>query len=88
MTEQDMLYLIAWLGKDYKPVPIRMARELKALGLVVSEGKRFKATKKGLERLSPLARTALRRPKDYAERSPENQWAIDKGLGILDWDGS
>jgi hypothetical protein len=30
---------------------------------------------------------ALRRPKNYLKLSPREQWAIDKGLGILDWEG-
>jgi hypothetical protein len=28
------------------------------------------------------------RPTDYASLSPEDQWQIDKRLGILDWKGS
>jgi hypothetical protein len=28
------------------------------------------------------------RPKDFFKLIPEEQWAIDKRLGILDWDGS
>jgi hypothetical protein len=27
------------------------------------------------------------RPRDYFRLSLEAQWAIDKALGILDWDG-
>lgn len=27
------------------------------------------------------------RPADFFELSAETQWAIDKSLGILDWDG-
>ncbi len=29
----------------------------------------------------------LARPVNYEKLSPENQWTIDKRLGILDWDG-
>lgn len=27
------------------------------------------------------------RPKDYFQLSGQEQWAIDKSLGILDWEG-
>jgi hypothetical protein len=38
--------------------------------------------------LGAQAQQATLRPIDYAELSPEEQWAIDKRLGILDWDGT
>ncbi len=47
---------------------------------------REKARKAG-KPLGPQAQAATRRPADYAELSPQTQWDIDKGLGILDWDG-
>jgi hypothetical protein len=31
---------------------------------------------------------AQKRPADFDNLPPEKQWAIDKELGILDWDGS
>jgi hypothetical protein len=31
---------------------------------------------------------ALKRPLNYNELSPEEQWSIDKNLGILDWSPS
>lgn len=34
-----------------------------------------------------MFRAALRRPKNYFDLSAEQQWAIDKELGILDWEG-
>ncbi len=34
-----------------------------------------------------MARKALLRPNDYDKLSGEDQWEIDKQLGILDWDG-
>jgi hypothetical protein len=33
-------------------------------------------------------RQSKRRPHDYDDLSPREQWEIDKQLGILDWDGS
>jgi hypothetical protein len=32
-------------------------------------------------------RNALQRPHNYHELSSEQQWAIDKALGLLDWTG-
>lgn len=37
--------------------------------------------------LSECARAAARRPSNYGRLSGEQQWEIDKELGILDWDG-
>lgn len=31
---------------------------------------------------------SFQRPKDFFHLSAQTQWAIDKSLGILDWDGS
>ena len=31
---------------------------------------------------------SFQRPKDYFKLSTEEQWVIDKKLGILDWSGS
>jgi len=30
---------------------------------------------------------SFERPSNFFELSPEEQWAIDKDLGILDWEG-
>ena len=38
--------------------------------------------------LSADAQRALKRPDNFFELSGETQWAIDKSLGILDWDGT
>lgn len=32
-------------------------------------------------------KAALKRPANYADLPPQEQWDIDKQLGILDWDG-
>lgn len=43
------------------------------------------------EKLPPLsyeAQQAQKRPGNFNQLSGEEQWAIDKRLGILDWDGS
>jgi hypothetical protein len=37
---------------------------------------------------SEMFERSFQRPKDFFKLDPEEQWAIDKGLGILDWDGS
>lgn len=31
---------------------------------------------------------AMQRPSNFNELNPQSQWAIDKSLGILDWDGN
>jgi hypothetical protein len=35
----------------------------------------------------PQAIAATRRPANFYQLSGEEQWEIDKQLGILDWDG-
>lgn len=35
----------------------------------------------------PMAKQAEQRPNNYNELSAAEQWATDKRLGILDWDG-
>jgi len=42
---------------------------------------------KNLYDLSEGARKAMERPANYADLPADEQWAIDKKLGILDWDG-
>jgi len=37
--------------------------------------------------LGHLASAAKMRPDDFFSLNPETQWAIDKSLGILDWNG-
>jgi hypothetical protein len=37
--------------------------------------------------LGPQAQRATERPANYCELSAQSQWDVDKGLGILDWDG-
>jgi hypothetical protein len=39
-----------------------------------------------MRNLGPHVRAKLR-PSDYPARSAHEQWAIDKHLGLLDWDG-
>jgi hypothetical protein len=36
---------------------------------------------------SDMARRAKQRPANYSKLSGREQWEIDKGLGILDWEG-
>jgi len=37
--------------------------------------------------LGPQAQAATQRPANFCELGEESRWAIDKRLGILDWDG-
>jgi hypothetical protein len=41
-----------------------------------------------LVRKGPLATAAERRPSNFKSLPPQEQWDIDKSLGILDWSGS
>lgn len=84
------MYLICWLGEDMpekwlKDCPVD---QLVADGLIEKTEKGYVHTKKGRFSLSHLAGMALKRPKDYAKLSFREQWEIDRGLGILDWDGT
>lgn len=36
---------------------------------------------------SQMFEKSFMRPTDFFKLSPETQWAIDKSLGILDWEG-
>ena len=38
--------------------------------------------------LGPLTLAAQRRPHNFFDLDGREQWAIDKSLGILDWDGN
>jgi hypothetical protein len=37
--------------------------------------------------LGPQCKLAQERPSNFLQLDPDTQWAIDKNLGILDWDG-
>lgn len=34
-----------------------------------------------------MIEASFKRPKNYFKLSAQEQWAIDKNLGILDWEG-
>lgn len=36
----------------------------------------------------PMALASCDRPANFEAMTPREQWAVDKALGILDWDGS
>lgn len=70
-------------------LPVRIgSRPLTKEGLLTVEKGHPKLTDKGRDTLSPMARKALQRPKDYQDMHADDQWAIDGRLGILDWDGT
>ena len=89
-SQKWLLFLIAWKGKKLDPSYFRknILKRILDEKLVEADGKGFKATEAGRALLSPGARAALNRPVDFDELEPSVQWAIDKRLGILDWDGS
>ena len=35
----------------------------------------------------PMTQAAHKRPDDFGQLIPADQWLVDKHLGILDWDG-
>lgn len=88
--EREQLYLIAWQGDTMRKrwLRARVVSGLVKAGLVKKTSKGFIATPQGRASLSSMARMACQRPVDYHKCSGETQWAIDKGLGLLDWDGS
>ena len=57
-------------------------------GFVQHVGAWLRITPLGKSALSQRAQAALRRPDNYEALSSEDQWAVDKRLGILDWDGT
>jgi len=90
-NERNQLYLIAWLGVTIPGAWLNRA----AIDVLIKAGLVeetpagvFEANQQGLDALSPQAKKALHRPRDYARSSRERQWAIDKQLGLLDWDGT
>lgn len=97
-SERHQLYTIAWQGVHTKKTWIDedALEGLISKGLVMIHEDHpeaaageisYEATELGRSSLSEYARTACQRPLDYTKRSLEEQWAIDKTLGILDWNG-
>lgn len=60
---------------------------LNAIGGIVQEVREWIKAAKPPQKLTPQEK-AKGRSEGYYEMSPEDQWAEDKRLGILDWDGS
>ncbi len=90
-TDRQNLYFIAFVQPridDSVSAGFEVAKQsLLEQGLVEVRDGLIVATQAGLDALSPLARQALQRPTNYVNLPPEEQWAVDKKLGILDWDG-
>lgn len=83
------MYFIAWLGDVTPSAWLSPAgtQALLAKEYIERTANGYQATEKGRASLSPDARQACKRPQNYADLSAADQWAIDKRLGILDWDG-
>jgi len=94
--ERVMLYFIVWQGSvpfdriDSDDEEKRTVGYLCIKQLVGWDDatKSYIPTEKGRESLSAMAKIALGRPQNYLMLAAEDQWAIDKRLGILDWDGT
>jgi hypothetical protein len=70
-------------GKDAEELVGLSKREAAQLALV-----EFSKHAQALIKQSPMRERAKRRPANFEQLSGEDQWAIDKSLGILDWDGT
>lgn len=88
--ERHQLFFVAWQGasmpEDWKKPDVLMKLEEK--GFIQKKGEGHEATPQGRASLSPMAQAACARPRNYAELAASDQWATDRRLGILDWDGN
>jgi hypothetical protein len=83
------LFMLASTGSPEKAdVPPDVADTLIDMGYLVREEDRLRITTSGRHQLNISAQIALNRPDRYWDLSSEEQWSIDKELGILDWDGT
>ncbi len=73
---------IQWVHKDINQMKmdLKVTRFVELCHAVAKHSPQTSTLSKG-------ARLAAQRPSNYGELSGEDQWAIDKELGILDWDG-
>lgn len=87
---RSQLYLIVWQGVKVKATWLKekAVQDLIERKLVKRTPAGVVATAEGHSALSPSAQAACKRPQDYFALSGEDQWAVDRNLGILDWDGS
>ena len=84
---RKILFLLASHGSGSKQERVHVDM-LISFGYLQEKDGRLRITPEGLNQLTYGAQVALRRPDNYLELSSEEQWRIDKGLGILDWDGT
>lgn len=63
-------------------------RPLQAVGRLAREHREMKQRLAGRNESTLMSERAKLRSPNHAQLSPEEQWAEDKRLGILDWDGS
>lgn len=90
-SERHQLYLIAWQGAALDPARLDSdaVNGLLSQGCIVEVDGKYLLTPQGSEAaLSDSALKALQRPKDFYQRTAEEQCAIDEELGISDWDGT
>ena len=72
-------------GEDWKSIGLFMDRKY-ALLLMKAITLKAREPKKGATKITPLEQSKGRSA-GYHEMSARDQWAEDKRLGILDWDG-
>lgn len=87
MEHKITLFALAWKGMNYTDLVYKKTiPDLVERGFLSKDGSTI--TDEGVAALSPDARRATNRPRDYWNLSQRQQWNIDASLGILDWDGS
>lgn len=92
--QRDALWLFIWQEPRINKLPDWFGLHADCLGPLVQAGLLtvtdgiVRRTALGFETLSPMARTSCQRPKDHFDQPESDQWATDKRLGILDWDGT
>jgi len=60
--------------------------QLGYLQKVGPQGETYQVTVKGRDRLSPMTRAAAKRPTNFHELPPNEQFVLNKKLGILGWE--
>lgn len=80
-------YLAEKLNCIYGPALLSSSEVRRTFIEVLLEGE-FQLTRIKNPNGKDAAERAKLRPANFADLTPDEQWQIDKDLGILDWDGS
>lgn len=77
----------AWLIISQSPGDLNKAELYGVMNTIEEVRDWIKEADGNVPSKGPMARAAERRNSAYNQMSPREQWAEDKRLGILDWDG-